>query len=268
MAKYTIENIGGKRVRIPSAQEFAAFFKNYSPPAPKNPWVRNLLCAIYEGGRVTFNEVHQNLVKRGTNWGREATAMKLNDLARMVIRKMSVRIGNKVKKPLYSTFLVDFDYNWKTNGHLSLKPEVERALEIVDWVKSRASQTSRKKPIINDEVDPADPDSFLVDEGNSREVLVRRTERSKAARNACIKKYKAICSVCGLCFGAKYGNEFEDLIQVHHLHPLGFRKARKTDYEKDLRPICPNCHAMVHWNKHKKVPRSIDELKKIVKSRA
>jgi 5-methylcytosine-specific restriction protein A len=99
-------------------------------------------------------------------------------------------------------------------------------------------------------------------------VLIRLTERSRAARNDCIKKYKAICIVCGLCFGEKYGKDFENLIQVHHLHPLGFRKARKTDYKKDLRPICPNCHAMAHWNKHKKAPRSMDELKQIVKGRA
>jgi predicted HNH restriction endonuclease len=270
MGKYTIEDIGGKRVRIPSVQEFTTFFKKYSPPDPKNPWLRNLLCAIYEGGPtgVTFNEAHRNIVRSGIKWGREATAMKLNQLARMVIRKMSISIGTKVKKPFYSPFLVEFDNNWKTNGHLHLKPEVARSLEAVGWVSNGARQVSRRKPIINDIPDPADPDSFLADEGNSREVSVRRIERSRAARNACIKKFKAICAVCGLCFGKKYGEKFEDLIQVHHLHPLGFRKERKTDYEKDLRPICPNCHAMAHWNKHKKAPRSIDELKRIVKGHA
>ncbi len=266
MAKYTTVDIGGKRVRIPSVQKFATFFKNYSPPDSKNPWVRNLLCAICEGGRVTFNEAHRNIVSRGTKWGREATAMKLNDLARMAVRKMGVSIRTKDKKPLYSLFLVDFDYDWKTNGHIKLKREVKEALEVVGWVKSGAMQASRRKPINNDKADPSDPDSYL--EGNPQERLVRYYERSRDARNDCIKMHKAICAVCGLCFGEKYGKEFENLIQVHHLRPLGFRNARKTDAVKDLRPICPNCHAMAHWDKHKKPPRSIDELKKIVKGRA
>jgi 5-methylcytosine-specific restriction protein A len=228
--------------------------------------VRNLLCAIYEGGGngVSFNEVHKNIVSRGSKWKPQATAMKLNDLARMVIRQMDIPIGTKDKKPFYSPFLVEFDYNWKTNGHVYLRPEVAKALEKESWVNRSARQLTRRQLII----DPSDPDSFLAPEGKSKALLVRRIERSRAARNACIKKYQAICSVCALCFGDKYGKEFEDLIQVHHLNPLGFRKARKTDYEKDLRPICPNCHAMAHWNKHQKAPRSIDVLKKIVKGRA
>jgi hypothetical protein len=142
MPKYATEDIGGKPIRIPSAQEFAAFFKNYSPPDPQNPWLRNLLCAIYEGGPtgVTFNEAHRNIDRKGIKWGREATAMKLNQLARMMIRKMGISIGSKVKKPFCSPFLVEFDYDWKTNGHLHLRREVARSLEIVGWVKNRARQ--------------------------------------------------------------------------------------------------------------------------------
>lgn len=264
MANYT-KAIDGKLVRIPSKQEFTTFFKSYSPPDSKNPWVRALLRAIYKGGDngVSFNEVHRNIVIMGLKMGRQATAMKLNQLAGMVIRRMDIPIDTKVKEPFYSPFLVEFDYNWKTNGHVYLRPEVAKALELASWVNSSERQVTRRKPII----DPSDPDSFLAPEGNSKAVLVRRIERSRAARNACIKKLEAVCVVCGLSFGEKYGHDFEDLIQVHHLHPLGSGKARKTYYEKDLCPICPNCHAMAHWNRHKKAPRSIDELKKIVKSR-
>lgn len=264
MANYT-KAIDGKLVRIPSKQEFAAFFKNYSSP-DRNPWVRILLRAIYEGGDngFSFNEVHKIIVRRGSTWKPQATAMKLNDLARMVVHGMDIPINTKAKKLFYSPFLVEFDYNWKTNGHVYLRPEIAKALEIAGWVNSKKRQPTRRKPMI----DPSDPDSFLAPEGNSKAVLVRRIERSRAARNACIKKFGAICAVCGLCFGEEYGDEFEDLIQVHHLNPLGSRKARKTDFEKDLRPICPNCHAMAHWNRHKNSPRSIHKLSVIVKRRA
>ena len=265
MAKHNTADIGGKRVRIPSVEKFTAFFKNYSSD-PKNPWKRNLLCAIYEGGDtgVTFNEAHRNFVSKGIEWSPRPIAANLNQFARMVIREMGIAVGTK--NPLYSELLIDFDYDWKTNGRLRLRPEVARSIEAIGWVKSGAKQPSRPKLTISVKADPSDPDSYL--EGNPQERSVRRYERSRCARNACIKKYRAICFVCGLCFGDKYGKEFEDLIQVHHLHPLGFRKARNTDIEKDLRPICPNCHAMAHWNKHKKTPRSMDELKTIVKGRA
>jgi predicted HNH restriction endonuclease len=148
---------------------------------------------------------------------------------------MDIPIRTKDKKPFYSPFLVEFDYNWKTNGHMYLRPEVAKALEITSWVSRGARRVTRRKLII----DPSDPDSFLAPEGKSKAVLVRRIERSRAARNACIKKYQAICAVCGLCFGGKYGEEFEDLIQVHHLNPLGFRKARKQTMRKTCVPFVP-----------------------------
>jgi predicted HNH restriction endonuclease len=192
--------------------------------------------------------------------------MKLNQLARMVIRKMSISIGIKGKKPFCSPILVKFDRNWKRNGRLHLRHEVAKSLEIVDWPRSGATQSSHKKPLIKDTVDPPDPDSFL--EGSSKNMFFRRIERKTAARNACIRKHKAICAVCGLCFGEKYGKDFAGLVQVHHLHPLGFGKARQTDPQKDLRPICPNCHAMAHWKKYKKAPRSINKLKRIIKDAA
>jgi 5-methylcytosine-specific restriction enzyme A len=49
----------------------------------------------------------------------------------------------------------------------------------------------------------------------------------------------------------------------NHLNPVsGARGEREVDPIKDLRPICPNCHAVVHLQNP---PLSITELKRMLK---
>jgi 5-methylcytosine-specific restriction protein A len=53
--------------------------------------------------------------------------------------------------------------------------------------------------------------------------------------------------ICKTDLGAIYGKLGEGFIEVHHLRPLGDGKGeRETDPTKDLIPVCPNCHAMIH----------------------
>jgi len=48
-------------------------------------------------------------------------------------------------------------------------------------------------------------------------------------------------------------------IHVHHLNPLAaVGKAHKVSPRNDLRPVCPNCHEMLH---RRLPPFSIEELK-------
>jgi 5-methylcytosine-specific restriction protein A len=67
-------------------------------------------------------------------------------------------------------------------------------------------------------------------------------------------------------FGRVYGDEFGGLIHVHHVQPLA---AVGTDYLIDpiehLRPICPNCHAMVH---HGNRLRDISEVQGVLQAAA
>ena len=47
-----------------------------------------------------------------------------------------------------------------------------------------------------------------------------------------------------------YGTVAEQLIHVHHLKPLHEIEAGyEVDPIKDLRPVCPNCHAVIHRHK-------------------
>ncbi len=84
-------------------------------------------------------------------------------------------------------------------------------------------------------------------EGARKTVRVNAYERDPRARRACIKQYGPICVVCGFDFEAVYGIIGRGFIHVHHLNPLGLTDGEyELDPITDLRPVCPNCHAMLH----------------------
>lgn len=105
------------------------------------------------------------------------------------------------------------------------------------------------------------PDTFP--EGMRSTVTVNRVERSAAARLACIESYGTACSVCGTDLEHVYGPEFSGMIHVHHLNPFAGRLgARQVDPRVDLRPVCPNCHAAIHYGN---ANRTIDEVRVCMK---
>ena len=106
------------------------------------------------------------------------------------------------------------------------------------------------------------PEPETVTEGAKQTVVVNKYERNLAARIKCIEKWGVSCAVCNFHFEQTYGSRGASYIHVHHLKPLGeIGKSYKLDPAKDLRPVCPNCHAMLH----RTVPAiSIAELKTVM----
>jgi 5-methylcytosine-specific restriction enzyme A len=83
--------------------------------------------------------------------------------------------------------------------------------------------------------------------GAGRRVLVNRYERDPQARALCIERYGSKCFVCGLLMADSYGPAATGLIHVHHLQPVSTHHRRvRIDPVRDLRPLCPNCHAVIH----------------------
>jgi len=84
-------------------------------------------------------------------------------------------------------------------------------------------------------------------EGHSSRVLVNRYERDVEARKACIRLHGPICCACGLNFETIYGEIAKNYIHVHHLEPVSQKRKKYTvDPQRDLVPLCPNCHAVAH----------------------
>jgi hypothetical protein len=99
-------------------------------------------------------------------------------------------------------------------------------------------------------------------EGAVKRAELSVYERSHEARRMCIEHYGVKCSVCGFDFGSVYGQLAKGFIHVHHLKPLAKIGAEYTvDPVRDLRPVCPNCHAVLHM---KTPPIDIDQVQKII----
>jgi len=83
-----------------------------------------------------------------------------------------------------------------------------------------------------------------------KKVLVNAYERNAKARAACLKHHGYRCKVCDLLFVEVYGELGINFIHVHHLNPISSKKkSYKVDPKRDLVPVCPNCHAMLHRSK-------------------
>jgi 5-methylcytosine-specific restriction enzyme A len=96
-------------------------------------------------------------------------------------------------------------------------------------------------------------------EGAIRTVSVNVYERNPEARKKCISFYGWKCMACGFDFEKTYGELGKAFIHVHHIKPLSEIQAEYViDPINDLRPLCANCHAMVH---RVKPALSISQLK-------
>lgn len=101
-------------------------------------------------------------------------------------------------------------------------------------------------------------------EGTVTQVLVNRYERDRRARQRCIDHWGEGCTVCGFDFAATYGAMGKGFIHVHHLYELStIRSTYVVDPVADLRPVCPNCHAMLHSTRP---ATSIAALKSVMRS--
>jgi len=109
------------------------------------------------------------------------------------------------------------------------------------------------------------PDNKTYTEGATRRVTINAFERDNRARAACIDKHGSKCAVCEMTFVAMYGEIGKGFVHVHHKKPLAITRGEYTlDPVKDLIPVCPNCHAMLHTSEP---PLSIDELKMKIKEK-
>ncbi len=105
-----------------------------------------------------------------------------------------------------------------------------------------------------------EPKKYL--EGATKTISVNVYERNPQARKMCIEEYGYSCSVCSFNFQKEFGELGKGFIHVHHLQQLAdIAETYQLDPIKDLRPVCPNCHAMLH---RRRPAYSITELREIL----
>ncbi|MBQ9204853.1 MAG: HNH endonuclease [Prevotella sp.] len=114
---------------------------------------------------------------------------------------------------------------------------------------------------VNDDVYDVDypEDDEKLYEGALITVKANKYERNQKARRECVAQKGYQCLVCGRDFEATYGEIGKRFIHVHHLTPISsIGQEYELNVEKDLVPVCPNCHYMLH---RKDPPYTIEELK-------
>ncbi len=121
---------------------------------------------------------------------------------------------------------------------------------------------SKAKRILNSEkleiIYPDDIEDKDLFEGTKKQITVNAYERSSQARQECINKYGYKCVICDFDFEKIYGDIGQNFIHVHHIKPLSeIDEKYKINPIEDLRPVCPNCHAMLH---KRKPAYSIEEI--------
>ncbi|MGL4991889.1 MAG: HNH endonuclease [Sarcina sp.] len=110
-------------------------------------------------------------------------------------------------------------------------------------------------------------EEYIVSEGIKKIIIVNSYERNKKAVRECIKYYKekngkVNCQICGFDFEKVYGVELKNKIHIHHKVPLSeIKKEYKLDSIRDLIPVCPNCHMVIHA---KNPIYTIEEVKKML----
>ena len=99
-------------------------------------------------------------------------------------------------------------------------------------------------------------------EGTKTKIYVNSYERNKNARQKCLNHHGYKCKGCRFDFERTYGSMGAKYIHVHHLIPIhSIKKEYQIDPIKDLVPICPNCHAVIH---RKNPPLTMDELRNLI----
>lgn len=136
------------------------------------------------------------------------------------------------------------------------------------WELKKEAAAALKKLGLVDEAIVTIPEEIedpkKIFEGALKTISVNAYERSPLARQKCILHYGNKCAVCGIILTDIYGDVAEGFIHVHHLQPIsGINSKYQIDPIKDLRPVCPTCHAIIHL---RKPPYTIRSIKKIIKS--
>ena len=205
-----------------------------------------LLKAIYGCGDCKATSIQLAQLLGMSEKGRPVN-FQVGKLGQKIIDKLNISWPKE-----YLKFNVPFSGE-KRKGKIYwiLRPELQEAMREIDEKEALLLEIT-----IPEEIDLDGHENLY--EGAKRQVLVNRYERNRDARDQCVKYYGARCIICRFDFEKTYGEVGRESIHVHHLKPLSdIGEKYRVDPIHDLRPVCPNCHVIIH---RKNPPYSIDEV--------
>ena len=207
-----------------------------------------------EDKRKPPDNLRRGQFHRGWNRRKPITEKTLN--SRLTWNNLGYRMGQYFDSPqskeqidkVFQVLVADY----RSGVTPSAKKVVSKATKTdVTRRRRNTGQTSKNKPQRNDFPDEID-ENVSLPEGAKQRVTVNKYERNPQLRKQCIARYGTKCCICGFSFEDTYGEVAEGFIHVHHVKPLSEIGTRHdVDPVEDLRPVCPNCHAVIHIRKGK-----------------
>ena len=205
----------------------------------------NMMCNSSENSRNLFVRILKHSQKEGAS--------------------ISLNIGNKSfdfeDSEIWKTYWVNVTIRFRI-GQLNLSDDAEINTQSIvrDWISRMAAAVISLMPIERNHREIHDSEHYP--EGSSISVQVNRYERDPRNRAAALSIHGFVCKVCNLLMSDIYGDVASGFIEVHHTKPISeLGNDYLIDPEKDLLPLCPNCHSIVH---RKNPPYTLNELKKIM----
>lgn len=126
-------------------------------------------------------------------------------------------------------------------------------------------QLDKEIPSIGPSGIPHEEGQIIPNFAQKISVLVNKYERDPAKRLQCLNHFGYSCQICSFSFEELYGDLGKNFCHVHHIEPLSEVGGEfDIDPKKDLIPVCPNCHAMLHKKNPALKPK---ELIKLLKSK-
>ena len=126
-----------------------------------------------------------------------------------------------------------------------LKPTSRSDIEVLSKINDSYSRSGT-----SDSVAPVSEDPFAF-EGERKMALHQRIERDRAFRDRKVKEFidengSVHCEVCKFSFAESYPFLESDIIEVHHIVPLGSLSKSTKVRMYDLMLLCSNCHFAIH----------------------
>ncbi|MDF2800677.1 MAG: putative restriction endonuclease [Anaerocolumna sp.] len=163
----------------------------------------------------------------------------------------------EIFNPIYAEEISTIEPEFKGFSQVKQKVSYQYLGAIQELIKNKQT------PLLPEEIPIGEAVGYT--EGTKYQITVNAYERNEKARQECINYHGAVCVICEFSFEKVYGEIAKGFIHVHHVVPLHtIGKDYEVDYKKDLIPVCPNCHAMLH----RKIDGryiTIEELKNLFK---
>ncbi len=194
-------------------------------------------CCVLEGGMKAAFSVTPYPSKQPMLTEDAQFLLNLLGISYRPLRKLATRLGYEGVKPCIVT------------------------VDEVSSIQYEALLHRTRFAATSDHGDTDSPIDDLLTEGRAARRTVNAYERNAEARRRCIEAHGTSCCICGFNFAMEYGCEAEGYIHIHHLRPIAQGGGESVvDPVVDLRPVCPNCHAVIHLGGG---CRSIEEVQQL-----